>query len=112
MFEIPRDVDAGKAKLLISNGPEKDSSALQAGSIKLEPWEGRIYLLQKLEQKRVSDRVCTASCVLQRLAEMVRNQTQQMHVVVRAGDPSKIQLHFGNAKTTDDQPTHQHKQVV
>ena len=44
-FAVPADVDGPKAKLLITNGPEKEGSAFASGELKLRPWEGRIYLL-------------------------------------------------------------------
>jgi glycosidase len=42
-FSIPNSVDTSSAKLLITNGNEKDTSII--GDLKLTPWEGRVYLL-------------------------------------------------------------------
>lgn len=43
-FKVPSSVDGSKAKLLITNGPAEEGSALKE-EITLEPFEGRIYLL-------------------------------------------------------------------
>lgn len=43
-FTVPSEVDVSKAKLLISNGPEKEGAGLDQ-TVKLGPFEGRIYLL-------------------------------------------------------------------
>ncbi len=40
----PMGVDTKGAKLLVTNGPAKLGSGI-VGDIKLEAWEGRIYLL-------------------------------------------------------------------
>ncbi|ORX36066.1 putative hydrolase [Kockovaella imperatae] len=44
-FNIPKDIDVSKAKLLISNGSEAEGSSLASDVLDLEPFEGRIYLL-------------------------------------------------------------------
>jgi len=43
-FAVPKDLDGSKAKLIISNGNESEGSGF-GSEIKLEAWEGRIYLL-------------------------------------------------------------------
>jgi len=43
-FELPAEVDASNSKLIITNGPAEEGSALQS-PLKLSPFEGRIYLL-------------------------------------------------------------------
>ena len=43
-FELPSEVDASKSKLVITNGPADEGSALES-PLKLSPFEGRIYLL-------------------------------------------------------------------
>ncbi|CAD6587105.1 MAG: hypothetical protein TREMPRED_004662 [Tremellales sp. Tagirdzhanova-0007] len=40
----PTNIDTKRAKLIVTNGPAKIDSGID-GDIKLEPWEGRIYLL-------------------------------------------------------------------
>ena len=44
-FNVPSEIDASKAKLIVTNGPEKEGSAF-GKEMKLEAWEGRIYLLR------------------------------------------------------------------
>ena len=41
---MPTEVDASKSKLVITNGPADEGSALES-PLKLSPFEGRIYLL-------------------------------------------------------------------
>jgi alpha-glucosidase len=43
-FAVPKDLDGSKAKLIISNGAEGQGSSF-GSEIKMEAWEGRIYLL-------------------------------------------------------------------
>ena len=45
MFEVPSEVNGPSARLLITNGPEKVGSNMTSKQIQLEPFEGRIYLL-------------------------------------------------------------------
>ena len=44
-FEIPSDIDISKAKLIITNGEEKEGSGLEGNKIELSEWEGRVYVL-------------------------------------------------------------------
>jgi glycosidase len=44
-FEIPGDIDISKAKLIITNGEEKEGSGLEGNKIELSEWEGRVYVL-------------------------------------------------------------------
>jgi len=43
--ELPSDIDVSKAKLIITNGDQKEGSGLENGKIVLSEWEGRVYLL-------------------------------------------------------------------
>jgi hypothetical protein len=44
-FAIPQSVDVAGARLVISNGSEKEGAGIDGTSLKLSPWEGRVYLL-------------------------------------------------------------------
>jgi hypothetical protein len=44
-FDLPKDLDVSKAKLIITNGEEKEGSGLEGSTIELSEWEGRVYVL-------------------------------------------------------------------
>jgi alpha-glucosidase len=44
-FEVPSDIDVSNARLIITNGGEKEGSGLEGSKIELSEWEGRVYVL-------------------------------------------------------------------